>query len=286
MHLRRSLCVLTLLSLFALPLRAAEPPKSEPISPKDGPIKLFNGKDLAGLTTWLKDAKYEDPRNVFTVENGMLHISGDGYGYARTNQAYKDYHLIIEFRWDERTWAPRVDKARDSGVIVHCVGPDGGYGNTFMCGHEAQIIEGGVGDFIVVSGKNKDGSPLVCSLTAETTKDRDGETVWKEGGEKKTLQGGRINWYGRDPDWADVRGFRGREDVESPGKKWTRMDVVCDGHRITIQVNGVVVNKGFDAKPSAGLIQVQTEGAELYVRRFEIWPLGKAPAFNAAELQK
>lgn len=78
----------------------------------------------------------------------------------------------------------------------------------------------------------------------------------------------------------------GREDVESPGKKWTRMDVICDGDRITIQVNGVVVNKGFDAKPSAGLIQVQTEGAELYVRRFELWPLGKAPAFNAAELQQ
>ncbi len=249
------------------------------LSPTDSPIRLFNGKNLDGFYTWLKDAKYEDPRRVFTVENGLLHISGDGLGYLCTKNRYKNYHLVIEFRWGERTWGNRVERARDSGIIVHCVEPDGSYGQTFMAGIEAQMIEGGVGDFIVVPGKRTDGSKIDVALTAHVTKDRDGETVWNREGELKTLHSGRINWFGRDPDWADVRGFRGKNDVESPGQEWTRLEVICDGGRITQVVNGVVVNEGFDAVPSSGKILLQTELAELFVRRYELYPLGKAPKF-------
>lgn len=285
MHLTRVLYALSLLSLIALPLHAAEP-ASEPISPKDGPIQLFNGKDLTGFYTWLNDEQYEDSRKVFSVQDGMLHISGDGLGYICTKQAYKDYHLVAEFRWGDRTWRDRVDRARDSGILVHCFGPDGTFGGIFMASIEAQIIDGGVGDFIVVPGKDKDGKLYQPSLSAEVTKDRDGETVWKRGGEKKTFTSGRINWFGRDPDWNDVRGFRGKDDVESLGKQWTRMDVICEGGKVTNIVNGVVVNEGFDANPSAGKILIQSELAEIFVRRFELWPLGKAPAFNAADLQK
>ena len=267
-----------LLICLGLPVQAASNTGPEPLSPKDGPISLFNGRDLDGLYTWLNDAKHEDPRPVFAVRDGMLCISGDGMGYICTNQSYRDYHLIIEFRWGERTWGSRTRAAKDSGVIVHCTGPDGGYEGIFMAGIEAQMIQGGTGDFIVVSGKNADGSPVLCSLTAETTTDRDGETVWRAGGEKKTVQGGRINWYGRDPDWEDRLGFRGREDVESPDREWTRMDVVCEGATIAILVNGVVVNRAFDVSPAAGKILVQSELAEVEVRRLELWPLGKAPA--------
>ena len=155
---------------------------ADAITPTNTAIRLFNGRNLDGLVTWLKDAKREDPRHVFTVERGMLHISGDGLGYIRTRERYRNYHLVVEFRWGGKTWAPRADRARDSGVIVHCTEPDGSYSGIFMAGIEAQMIEGGTGDFIVCSGKRADGSPIVSSLTAEVTKDRDGETVWHAGG--------------------------------------------------------------------------------------------------------
>ena len=32
-------------------------------TPKDGIVSLFNGKDLAGLTTWLKDTKIRSIRS-------------------------------------------------------------------------------------------------------------------------------------------------------------------------------------------------------------------------------
>ncbi len=247
----------------------------EAISPKNTAIQLFNGKNLDGLYTWLRDAKYEDPRKVFAVEDGMIHISGDGFGYVCTKQRYQNYHLVVEYRWGERTWQARKTRARDSGVIVHCVDPDGSWYDTFMAGIEAQIIEGGVGDFIVVPGKRADGSAIPVSLTAETAKDRDGENIWHKGGQRITLNAGRINWFGRDPDWDDVLGYRGKQDLDSPGKEWTRLDVICDGGHVIYRVNGVQANEGFDAVPSAGKILIQTEGAEVYVRRFELLPLGK-----------
>jgi hypothetical protein len=248
---------------------------AEPISPKNNVIQLFNGKNLDGLYTWLQDAKYEDRRHVFTVEDGMLHISGDGMGYVCTKHRYKDYHLVVEYRWGDRTWGSRRACARDSGVIVHCAEPDGSFVGTFMAGIEAQIIQGGTGDFIVVTGKRTDGTAIPVSLTAETAKDRDGEIIWSKGGQRVTRHSGRINWFGRDPDWADVLGYRGKHDIESPDKHWTRLDVICDGGHVDYRVNGIQANEGFDAMPSSGRILIQSELAEVYVRRFELHPLDK-----------
>ncbi len=256
---------------------AEDKKKADPISPESGVIKLFNGKDLSGLYTWLKDTKYDDPRGVFKVHDGLLHITGDGLGGVITKNEYKNYHLILEFKWGERTWGARKERTKDSGCLVHCVGPDGNYNDTWMASIEAQIIEGGCGDFIVVGGKYADGTPVPMSLTADITKDRDGERVWHKGGETVTIHGGRINWFGRDPDWEDKLGFRGKNDVESPDGEWTRMDVICDGDKITNIVNGVVVNEARDVFPNAGKILIQAELAEIYIRRWELWPIGKAP---------
>lgn len=267
------------ISIRELPGKPATlPTRKQAVSPTGAPIKLFNGKNLDGFYTWIRESNYADPKRIFTVKDGMIHISGDGYGGLITNHEYRDYHLILEFKWGEKTWGNRADRARDSGLLVHCWGPDGGYGNTWMASIEAQIIEGGVGDILVLTGSDPiTGKPYPTSLSAEITKDRDGEMVWKKGGDRVTISGGRINWYGRDVDWDDKLGFRGREDVESRFGEWTRMEVIADGAKLQYKVNGVVVNEGFDSKPDFGKLLLQTEGAEMFVRRFELWPLGKAP---------
>ncbi len=281
MHLKRLLTItcVCLAAVYTLNVEAGDEDKV--VTPQDGVIKLFNGKNLDGLYVWNRDTAYEDPRKIFTVKDGMLHISGDGYGGLITKQDYRDYHMVIEFKWGEKTWGAREDRARDSGVLIHCHGPDGGYGNTWMASIEAQIIEGGVGDILVLTGKDpKTGEPLPTSLTTTITKDRDGEKVWKKGGEEITLSSGRINWFGRDPDWADKDGFRGKDDVESEFGEWTRMDVISKGGDIEYQVNGVTVNAGSNAKPDHGKLLVQTEMAEMWVRKWDLYPLGKAPVYK------
>lgn len=282
MRFRRNafLCLLSLVftSCGISQLAAAE--KSKPISPTDGVIKLFNGKNLDGFYAWMKDTQYKDPRRVFRVSDGMLHVTGDGLGGLLTKKEYREYHLVLEFKWGKKTWHGRVKKTKDSGLLIHSIGADGGFGGTWMPSIEVQMIEGGMGDFIMVSGKDKAGKPIPFTMTCETDRDRDGEVIWKKGGKRETFDlknRRRINWYGRDPDWKDVIGFRGANDVESLDGQWNRFDVFCKGGHIQTYVNGVLVNEVFDCYPNSGKIQLQTELAEVFVRRLELWPLGKGP---------
>lgn len=281
LHLEMFVVAVSLLSTTA---NAAETPA--PIEPVGQPINLL-ADNLANLYTWLKDTQHEDPRAVFTINDGILRISGDGWGGITTKNEYTNYHMICEFKWGEKTWGARKGRSRDSGLLIHCIGPDGGWNGVWMASIEAQIIEGGVGDFLALTGKHPEsGKAIPVTMTAETARDRDGEMVWKEGGEKHTMGSGRVNWWGRDVDWADDFGFRGRDDVESPAGEWTRFDVICDGDKITNVVNGTIVNHCFDVKPSAGKILLQTEGAEILVRRWELWPLGNAPSVQKSGVRK
>jgi hypothetical protein len=140
---------------------------------------------------------------------------------------------------------------------------------------EAQIIEGGVGDIILVAGFDERGRRIAPRLSAPVTPDRDGEPVYDPRGETREFEGGRINWSGRDADWADRLGFRGRHDVESPYGEWTRLEVVAEGDRLTYLVNGSVVNGATASSLSEGKILIQSEGAEIYFRKIELRPLAR-----------
>lgn len=220
-----------------------------------------------------------DRDEIWSVNEGNLYVSGKGMGYIRSNQTFRDYHLVLEYKWGERTLAGRADRARDCGLLIHSFGPDGAYGNTWMSCIEAQLIEGGSGDVLVLAAKDEEGNIAPTSITAEVTRDRDGEPVWTPGAEKETFPANgatmaRVNWRDRDPDWADVKGYRGEKDIENPVGEWNRMEVVCEGDTIRILLNGELVNEVTDCHPSEGYIGLQSEYAECHIRRFELHPLG------------
>ena len=233
-------------------------------------IDLLKGRKLEGWYTWLRESRYEDPKRVFAYKDGMLRISGEEWGGIATRSEYRDYHLIVEWRWGGATSGERTDKARDSGILVHAVGEDGAYSGTWLESIESQIIEGGTGDFILVGGRNRP------SLTCEVREGARGELYWKKGGEPRTRDRGRFNWYGRDPDWKDVLGFRGREDLDKPVGEWNRQEVIADGDRLTNIVNAVVVNQGYGSSHTHGKIQIQSEGAEILIRKVELRPLHRS----------
>src|SRR5262249_53168057 len=89
------------------------------------PIFRFNGENLKGFYSYLREHKYDDPAKVFTVESGMIRISGEEFGGMATTDEFHDYHLVTEWKWGERTFGSRKENARDSGILLHCVGPDG-----------------------------------------------------------------------------------------------------------------------------------------------------------------
>jgi hypothetical protein len=260
-------------------LGAAEP-KAPAVKPTETLSMLKPGDWKKLWYTWLDDDGHADPRGVFTLQpDGVLRISGDGFGGLTTRQEYANYHLVMEYRWGTATWRNRKDRARDSGLLLHCQGPDGNFGGAngkpgpWMTSIECQVIEGGVGDILVLQGKDEAGQPLEAAATCEISRDRDGEAVWTAGGMKQRFTRGRINWFGRDPDWKDVLGFRGPKDVDSPGQEWTKLECFAKEDTLVYRVNGVVVNRASEVLPKQGKILLQTECAELFVRKLELHPL-------------
>jgi hypothetical protein len=151
-------------------------------------------------------------------------------------------------------------------VLLHCVGADGAAGGVWMESVECQMIEGGTGDIILVAGREKP------TLTATALK-RGNEFWYDPKAPSRSFTGGRINWFGRDPTWKDVKGFRGKQDVERPVGEWNRLECVCDGGKITNILNGTVVNEGTNCSHTRGKILFQSEGAEVFFRRIELLPL-------------
>ncbi len=233
------------------------------------PVKLFNGKDLTNFYTYLaKLGKNNDPKKVFSVQNGMIRVSGEVMGCFVTEKEYENYHLVVEFKWGKETFPPRKERAMDSGILLHCVGDDGAAGGYWLESIECQMIEGGTGDFILVGGKHQP------TLSANAEK-RGGQFYFNPEASLTPFKGGRINWFARDPNWKDVQGVRGKHDVEHPAGQWNTLECICKGSDITNILNGTIVNAATLSSHSKGKILFQSEGAEVFFRRIDLLPLRK-----------
>ena len=235
-----------------------------------GQEQLFDGHSLKGWYTYLQDrGRDNDPKKVFTVADGMIRISGEEWGCITTDAEYENYRILLEFKWGELTHEPRLENARDCGLLLHSQGEDGGSQGIWMRSIECQMIEGGTGDFIVV-GDGSDAFQVTCNVRT----DPGGNHFFtEERGHAQTITQGRINWWGRDPDWKDVIGFRGKQDVEKSLGEWNTLECICSGDQITVMLNGVLVNQATKVRPAKGRIQIQSEAAEVFIRRVELRPL-------------
>lgn len=106
---------------------------------KSRTVQLFNGKDLSNWVFKLRDPSI-NPASVFKAEDGIIHISGDPFGYMRTKEIYADYILHVEWRWPS--------EATNSGVFVHAQPPD----SVWLRCVECQLKAGSAGDFVCMNG--------------------------------------------------------------------------------------------------------------------------------------
>lgn len=89
---------------------------SAPVVPA-GRIDLFNGKDFTGWKFVTRSNS--EPSKTWSVKDGVIHCTGQPYGYARTEKAYRDYKLTVEWRFVKI--APKAD---NSGIFLHINPPD------------------------------------------------------------------------------------------------------------------------------------------------------------------
>ena len=247
LQILRILGISTIGLMLTVPVSAQD----KPSIPRHGKLTpLFNGKDFAGFDTLLeKQGINSDPNQVFQVEKGVLHISGEEFGGLVTQKEYENYYLRAEFKWGEKTYPPRLNTARDSGIQYNISGPLKVWPRMM----EFQINEGGTGDMWVVGGT----AATVEGKVYESTSSGPGAYI-------------RIPHTGRGP-LVNVTGHRDPvNDLEKPHGQWNVLELVVDHDRIMYFVNGKLAILGTHTNTTQGKILFQCEGAEVYFRNMKI----------------
>ncbi|HEU5167709.1 MAG TPA: DUF1080 domain-containing protein [Chitinophagaceae bacterium] len=144
---------------------------------------LFNGKDLKGWYSFLKTkGKNNDVDTVFSVNSGLLKITGKEFGYIVTEKTFSDFHLVVEFKWGEKKYPPREDKPRDNGICYYVVSTDKVWPRSVEC----QIQEGDCGDFWLIDSV----TAVVDGVQQGPTKNT--RVIKKKDNEKPTGEWNRI----------------------------------------------------------------------------------------------
>jgi hypothetical protein len=237
-----TLVALTAALAFAPQTRAAD---------KGKVIHLLNGEDLSNFYTYIRNSsdrkvapdRNKDPDQVYTYNKGILRVSGQHMAYLATKKEYGNYRLVAEFKWGEKTWDGK-GRGRDAGLFFNATGDD----KLFMKSQECQLLEGGTGDLCLISGAD-----LAARGTSGVKRyDRPGKGEWK-----------------------NELGFRGADEVEKPLGEWNKIEIINRNGHIKLSVNGRVMVDGKKADPKSGKILIQSNNAELFYRKLDLYPLGK-----------
>jgi hypothetical protein len=158
--------IITLLLIPTAIMAQGKVKKEKAPKAQKGTIVLFNGKNLNNWVFHLKDPAV-DPAKVFTVQNGVIHITGDPFGYMRTKESYSDYKLHVEWRYPV--------ELSNSGIFIHGQGADTIWLKCFEC----QLKAGSAGDFVCMNGSDmnerKDKANRVVKKLAESNEKPVGE---------------------------------------------------------------------------------------------------------------
>ena len=257
---------------------------------------LFNGKDFSGWEVYIgvphssvdvpgmerdEEGKYtqplgvgNDPLKIFTVVEvdggSAVRASGQIYGSFATVEKYGNYHLKLEVKWGEKKWAPREELPRNSGLLYHGTGEFGKGLNVWKISHECQIMENDFGDSYRMGD-------TYCDITASRASENDRYTFDPTAPVVK---------FG--PQSAGLPPICKRNPInEKPLGEWNTVELLCfEGtsvHVINNKVNMINTNShlligGKEVRLTKGVIQLQSEGAEVYFRNIEIRQIDKIPS--------
>ncbi len=239
---------------------------------------LFNGRDFSGWDTYLRSPEgandttpigfNKDPDHVFTIKNGIIHISGQVWGALISKKQYSNYHLRFSVKFGEKKWPPREHLLRDGGLMFHSSGPQNYGYRCWMRSNEMQIQETEIGDFFNAG----EGS---CEFTVTPTTVK-GEETDSEVVEQYDPRG-TIKRY-------NDRVYRSG-NFENPHGQWSTGELITRGADAVFIVNGHVVNRLFNTfredlyrQTTSGQLQFQSESGEYFLKNVEMRPVAFHPA--------
>ena len=194
-------------------------------------VSLFNGKDFKG---WHIDVPALDnnasTQSPFIIRNGMLVSLADPQGHIITDDLYENFDLEVQYRF--------AGKPGNCGVLVFCSTPRILY-KMFPKSIECQLMHLNAGDFWCI------GEDIVTP-------------------DMEARRGPKKNWGVTEGKERRVKNLT--DNSEKPLGEWNTMKVRCKGNKITVWVNGDLVNEGI-ATVQKGQIALQAEGSEVEFRK-------------------
>lgn len=283
MLLSRILIVSASWVLLSAPAIAASDDWQDLLDPELSQWVIFMGAphtstDIEGyekfddVTTGTPIGLHQDPKQVFTTRQGWggrteLVVSGEIFAGLVTKEVFDDYHLVVQFKWGDKKWEPRLHAQRNSGVLYHSVGDYTDFWNVWMTCLEAEVMEGDSADFISL-GDVRAKIPAVGGRKIYHY-DPNADLVpfsWLEG-----FDTGRCRKPG---------------DPEKPHGQWNTLEIITLGNQTLHVLNGVVVMRVVDPEVridgewrpmEAGKIQLQSEAAEVFYQDIRIKPITAFP---------
>jgi hypothetical protein len=172
---------------------------------------------------------------VWSVHDGMIICRGEPLGVLYTTARFTSFRLVLEYRW-----APG-SKPGNSGILTRINGP----ARALPRCAEVQLQHGNAGDVLGLHGLSVTaGQPRFFEVKAH-------------------------------PVAGDIAGVKKLADAEKPAGEWNRVELLAQGGRYTVWMNGQQVNEASGVEVMAGPIGLQSEGGEIHFRRATLTPLAE-----------
>lgn len=234
---------------------------------------LYNGENLDNWDKYLGSAlegqdslaQAATVEKVFSIveEDGekIIRISGEINGSLATRDTFANYHLELVFKWGDEVY-----DRRNSGLLYHSFGEFGAAFGTWMTNIECQLMHDNLGDTYLMNN-------TYCETSVEEMND-----------EFRYAAGGEVQKFSQEHNGQMVRK---RVDAENPLGEWNTVELYSVGGTTVHVVNGetVMVNKNTgvyengEVEPlTSGKIQLQSEGAEMFVKSIRVRPIEEIPA--------
>ena len=164
---------------------------------------------------------------VWSVQDGLLTCQGTPVGFIHKGPEVTDFRLVVEYRW------PPGSKPGNSGVFSRISTPM----KAIPSAIEFQLKHGSAGDLLGLQGRKiAAGQPRFFAVS------------------KHPLAG-------------DIAGVKKTVDAENPPGEWNRVEILAQGPRYSVWMNGKAVNVAEGVEVSGGPIGLQSEGGVIQFRR-------------------
>jgi hypothetical protein len=170
---------------------------------------------------------------VWSVDNGILVCQGTPIGFLYRGPEVTNFRLLVEYRW------PAGSEPGNSGIFSRIGEPLKALPRTIEC----QLKHGSAGDVLGLQGKPiASGQPRFFEVKAH-------------------------------PAAGDIAGVKQMLDAEKPPGEWNHVEILAQGPRYQVWINGKLVNDANGVEVTSGPVGVQSEGGVVQFRRISLTPL-------------